>query len=387
MSELIMVRYGEIALKGKNRHFFENVLINNMRIALKEIEAKKIYKTQGRIFVEVADKYESEKAMKLLQKVFGIVSISPVERTPLDLQRMKEKVLAYFRAFYRPGISFKIESRRANKAFPTRSPEINREVGGYILQNIADAKVDVHNPEVKINIEVREDEAYIYSAAFPGSGGLPVSVTGEAILLLSGGIDSPVAAWMGMKRGLKVEALHFYSFPFTSERAKQKVIDLCHVLKNYNHGLKLHIAPFTEIQKQIYQNCPPALGITIMRRMMFRIAQALAKKQKALCILTGESLGQVASQTLESMHVINAITNLPVIRPLVGLDKSEITAISKKIGTYEISIRPYEDCCTIFVPKHPETKPTIEQAEKAEENLDIQTLVDASISGMETLKF
>lgn len=386
MSDLILIRYGEIGLKGKNRHFFESVLLSNIHHVLQGLPVQKTYKTRGRVFVETEQNKQAE-ILKKLQNVFGIVSISPVERAPLELEKIKERALIYCSKIFSPNTTFKIETRRSNKSFQYLSPEISSEIGAHILQNIAGAKVDIHNPQVKLSIEVREKEAYLFSDKMAGPGGLPVSVTGKAILLLSGGIDSPVAGWMGMKRGLKIEPLHFYSFPFTGERSKQKVIDICHTLKHFNSGLKLHIAPFTEIQKAIHQKCSPKLSITIMRRMMVRVAESLAKKQKALCLLTGENLGQVASQTLENIFVINAATNYPILRPLIGLDKYEIVLRAKQINTYPISILPYEDCCTVFVPKHPETRPTMQQVEEAEKSLDIEALATSCVSNIETTTY
>ncbi|QGP92173.1 putative tRNA sulfurtransferase [Neomoorella glycerini] len=377
----LLVRYGEISLKGNNRPYFEDKLLANMRRALDDLPPRGMHKTFGRVFVDLHDDLEA--VSRRLQRVFGIVSMSPVVTAPLELEAIKKAALAVL--MDSPGTTFKVQAQRPNKRFPLTSPEVNQQLGAYLLTHSQDQRVDVHHPERVIYVEIRDEGAYIYSRIIPGPGGLPVGVTGRGLLLISGGIDSPVAGYMGLKRGLELTALHFYSFPFTSERSKEKVIDLCRVLAGYSGPFRLVIAPFTGIQKAIRQHCPEEFYVTIMRRMMFRIARAVAAKEDALAILTGESLGQVASQTLQSMAVINKVVDLPVLRPLVAWDKSEIIEVARRIGTYDISIRPYEDCCTLFVPKHPATKPPLARVEAAEKNLAVAELVEECLESMESL--
>ncbi len=382
--KLLLIRIGEVALKGNNRRTFENALSRNMHRALHDlsVDIKKIY---GRFFVYLYDEEHFYTAIERLQKIFGIVSISPVENVPLDPAKIQEKAVKVLLQSISTPFSFKVEARRANKNFPLTSPEINQEIGGYILNQIPASKVDVHNPDLILYIEIREEEAYIFHHFYPGAKGLPVGVSGKALMLLSGGIDSPVAGWMGMKRGLEVEALHFHSFPFTSERSREKVIDIAQSLTGYHPKITLHIAGFTEIQKAIHTSCPQSMGITIMRRMMFRIADKLARKRECGALISGESLGQVASQTLESISVISAVTELPIFRPLIGLDKQEIINNAKQIGTYNISIRPYEDCCTVFLPRHPAIKPDLNYTEQIENNLDVSALIENCLNNIETI--
>ncbi len=384
MSELILVRYGELGLKGKNRSFFENQLQKNIRLALSTFEKHRVSRTWGRLFVEI-DSADRDSVISQLQNVFGIASVSPVVKTSLDMAEINAAALALMQSLHHSGETFKVESRRANKSFPLKSPEISREVSSYILQHLPDLPVDVHNPQRTLQVEIREHEAYIFTEAYPGAGGLPVGVTGKALLLLSGGIDSPAAGYLALKRGVKLEALHFHSFPFTSERSKEKVIDLCSVLARYGGDINLHIAHFTEIQKAIREHCPAEWGVIIMRRMMLRIAAAVAEIRGAGSLFTGENLGQVASQTMESIAVIEKVADLPIFRPLIGFDKKEIIVLAEKIDTYSISIRPYEDCCTIFVPKHPIIRPKLEQAEKIEKNFDFRPLLENCINNLETI--
>jgi len=368
MGELILVRYGEIGLKGKNRIFFEKVLMNNIRKSLSDLKGIEVLKEHGRLYVKHEDL--TGKVLERLQRVFGIVSVSPAKVAALEMEAIKESALAHIKdTGYKRGSTFKVETRRSNKSFPYISPEISRIVGAYILQNVEGLSVDVKNPQIVLKIEIRDKSAFIYCADYSAPGGLPVGVTGKGALLISGGIDSPVAGWLAMKRGMKLVGIHFHSFPFTSERSKQKVVDLCRILARYGGSIKLHVVHFTEIQKEIKKNCPEELYVTIMRRMMFRIAQKICAAEGCSAIFTGENLGQVASQTLESMAVIEKVVDLPVLRPLITMDKAEIISKAKEIGTYEISIQPYEDCCTLFVPKHPVTKPKLEAVEKAESKL------------------
>lgn len=380
----LLIRYGEISLKGKNRSKFEDILLSNIKHALKEQSYHNIHRAYGRIFIDCDDNWEAI-ALRL-KKVFGIVSISPVLQTELKMDAIKEAALKLMLQF--PNHSFKVNTRRPNKKFPLSSPEVCREIGGYLLQSISGLSVDVHNPQIQLDIEIRNEGVYLYNVTIPGLCGMPVGSSSKALLLLSGGIDSPVAGYLSLKRGVVLEGVHFYSYPFTNERSKQKVIDLARILANYtgNGKLNLWVVYFTEIQKVLHASKFPDLNITIMRRMMLRIACKLAERENALALVTGDSLGQVASQTMESIAVINAVTNMPIFRPLIGFDKQEIIDISKEIGTYSTSILPYDDCCTVFVPKHPATKPRIEQVEAAESQYDVEGLVDEAVAKTELVQ-
>lgn len=384
MHQLLLVRHGEIALKGKNRHFFTNMLTANIRQALRDIEGARVQQRHGRNFVRV-HVHDTAVCLEKLSKVFGIVSISPVAVAGWSLDAIQEVALSEFRRVARPLLRFKVETKRADKRFPLTSPEVSSHVGAYLLQNFPGLVVDVRQPEQLLEIEIREKEAYIFTEKISGPGGLPVGVTGKALLLVSGGIDSPVAGWMTMKRGVTLEALHFHSFPFTSERAKEKVIDLCRILADWGGPLRLHVAHFTRIQQELREKTPEKLTVTLMRRLMFRVAERLAKRRGALALVTGENLGQVASQTLESMNVIEQVTVRPVFRPLIGFDKEEIVTLARRLHTYPISIRPYEDCCTVFVPEYPETRPSLEAVIAAEALLDIEDLVSSCLDSVETV--
>ncbi len=383
MDNLLLIRYGEIALKGKNRPFFEKKLLNNIKAALQGLQPFQVNFRRGRYYVAIAEE-NIFPALRRLQKVCGIVSISPVSTAELALDDICRQAFNLLKASHQPGMTFKVNTRRANKSFPHTSPEVSRLVGAHILKKEPDLKVDVHNPATAINIEIREKNAYLYSQVFPGTGGLPVGVTGKGLLLLSGGIDSPVAGWMALKRGVEIEALHFHSPPFTGEGAINKVLDLCHLLATYGGKITLHLASFTEIQKEIMSKCPRPMLITLMRRVMFRIAERLALKRKIPVLFTGESLGQVSSQTLENLVAISEVTTLPILRPLIGLDKVEIVEISREINSYPISIRPFEDCCTLFIPRHPVTRPALDKLARAEEQIPLEELVDHCLEKLES---
>jgi len=381
---LLLIRYGEIALKGGNRPFFEKMLLRNIKEALRGLGANDVVFQRGRYFVKIAPQH-TYAAIQKLQKVFGIVSLSPVQAAPLELEAIKRQALQLLREQYRePGLTFKVASRRANKRFPCTSPELSSSVGAALLDGGLQVKVDLHNPDVVIHIEIREKDAYLFSRSLPGPGGLPVGVACRGLLLLSGGIDSPVAGWMALKRGMRIEALHFHSPPYTGEKATNKVLELCHILTAYCGEITLHLAPFTEIQEQIRRLCPEAFLITLMRRAMFRIAERLARRRGLGAIYTGESLGQVASQTMENLAAVNAVVSIPVLRPLIGFDKEEITVRARQIGTYGVSIRPFADCCTLFVPSHPVTKPDPAALEAAEEKLPLDALLNRSLDNLET---
>jgi len=385
MKTLFLIRYGEIGLKGKNRTFFEKTLTNNIKRALRDLAHCRIYRTHSRHFVEVTEG-DAEAVAKRLQEIFGIVSVSPVAVADLSLEAIQDVALKEFAKVARPGLRFKVNTKRANKQFPLPSMEVSAKVGAHLLKNFSGLKVDVHEPEAVLDVEIREENAFIYTERLEGPGGLPVGVAGKGLLLLSGGIDSPVAGFLTMKRGVTLEALHFHSPPFTSERAKEKVIDLCRQLARFGGKIRLHIAHFTEIQKELRLKTPERLSITLMRRMMFRIAERLAVRRGALALITGESLGQVASQTMESINVIERVTTIPVFRPLIGMDKQEIMDLSLRIDTYPISIRPYEDCCTIFLPESPATKPRLQDVEAAEAALEIETLIADCLAKIETME-
>ncbi|MGI6703500.1 MAG: tRNA uracil 4-sulfurtransferase ThiI [Clostridia bacterium] len=382
MEELILVRYGEVALKGGNRSFFINRLVRNISNALNGIEHR-IIKDRGRILVVLPEgSLKLAEAVNRLKKVFGIVSLSRVVKVEKDLHVIMQKALEMVEK--QQIDTFKVESRRADKAFPVKSPEICRQVGAYILENSENIRVDVHQPELLINIEIREG-AYIFAGQEKGSGGLPTGTGGRGLLLLSGGIDSPVAGWMVAKRGVELEAVHFHSFPFTSERAKQKVIDIAEVLAGYIGGIRLHMVSLTDIQGSINRHCPAEQSTILTRRFMMRIAERIAEETKALALVTGESLGQVASQTLESIYVTDTSVGLPVFRPLLGMDKVEIIDRAREIDTYELSIQPYEDCCTLFLPEHPETRPKLEKILQSESHLEVESLIRQAVETREIL--
>jgi thiamine biosynthesis protein ThiI len=382
---VILIRYGELSLKGRNQKLFEDRLIRNIREKLKDYESVRVTREHGRLFVELGD-YPAEPIMELLKDVFGIVSFSPAIRINSQIEEIEQTAANVFSSY--PGVStFKVESRRADKRFPIRTGEINPRIGSYILDHFPHAKVDVHHPELEIKVEVRIKGTYIYGKETAGVGGLPVGTSGKVLLMLSGGIDSPVAGYLALKRGVELHAIHFHSHPFTSERAKQKVLDLSKILTRFGGKIRLYVVPFTHVQTEIRKHCYENYSITIMRRMMLRIAEKVAEQYDLKALFTGESLGQVASQTLESLQTINNVTTMPILRPLISMDKTEIMQIAKKIGTYETSILPYEDCCTVFVPEQPKTKPTIKVCEREEQKMEVEALVSEAVEGVEIVDF
>lgn len=388
MEKIILVRYGEIILKGLNRPVFEEKLVGNIKKALYGLGKIEVIRSQGRIYVEPrVDGYEFELAMEKVRNVFGVVSVSPVWKIPTDFEVMKESSLQFVRQLLEKKQvgTFKVETKRGNKKFQMKSPEISGELGGYILENIPELKVDVNNPDFILFVEVRES-TYIYSEIIPAHGGLPLGTNGKAVLLLSGGIDSPVAGWMMAKRGVEIEAVHFYSYPYTSERSKEKVLELARILATYCYQLNLHIVPFTEIQLEINEKCPHDQMTIIMRRIMMKISERIARSRGALSLITGESMGQVASQTMQSLAVTNAVVSMPVFRPLIGMDKNEVIEIARKIGTFETSILPYEDCCTVFVAKHPKTRPQLEKIIESECKLNVEELIEKAIKDTEVIR-
>lgn len=380
MEKIILIKYGELTTKKNNRNLFINLLYENIKNKLKNYDVK-IVKNRVRMFIETNDNIDE--IVNILSNIFGIHSIVVAYKVDNNIDSIKTNVLDIVKNIEFK--TFKVETKRSDKRFPIPSMEFNNVIGGLILKNISNVKVDVHNPEYELKIEIREDYAYIYTKELKGAGGYPVGVAGKGLLMLSGGIDSPVAGYLAMKRGIKIECIYFESPPHTSIQAKNKVKKLVEKLSKYNSNIVLNIINFTEIQEAIYKYCPKEYMITIMRRMMYRISEQVARKRKALVIINGESVGQVASQTLNSMNVINNVTNYPVIRPVSCLDKLEIIDISKKIDTYETSILPYEDCCTIFLPKHPVINPILEKALDYENNFDYEMLINNAVNNVETI--
>ncbi len=380
----ILIRYGEMTTKGKNRNIFVRRLKNNIARKLQAFERIQIEYMRDRMYI-LLNGEPHEPIIEKLKTVFGIHSFSLAMKCENDLDAIKGTALAAVRQLPYKGKTFKVSARRVDKQFPYRSDELNYEVGAHILRQTDGLRVNVREPDIDVRIEVRQDGTYVTCRDIFGAGGLPVGTSGKAMLMLSGGIDSPVAGYLAMKRGLEIEAVHFFSPPFTSERAKQKVIDLVRKLTTYGGRIKLHIVPFTEVQQAIYQGVPNEYSLISTRRAMLRITDALRRRQRALAIVTGESLGQVASQTLESMYVINEVTNTPILRPLVSMDKLEIIELAKQIGTHDISILPYEDCCTIFTPRAPKTKPKKEKVFHYESQLDLAPLLEKAVNDTETL--
>ena len=367
-----LIKYAEIAIKGNNRKYFEDALVKQIRWHLKKVEGEfRVAKTQGRIYVEASGEYDTDEVIEELKRVFGILWICPVVRVEdRGFRALSADVIRYMdETCPDKKISFKVESRRTRKDFELNSQEMNVELGHDILEAFPEMRVDVHHPDVMLRVEVRDDYINIYSKEIRGQGGMPLGTAGKAMLLLSGGIDSPVAGYMISRRGVFIDAVYFHAPPYTSDRAKQKVVDLACILSRYTGPIRLHVINFTDIQLAIYEKCPHDELTIIMRRYMMKIAEHFALENECECLVTGESLGQVASQTMQSLNCTNRVCTLPVYRPLIGFDKNDIVAISEKIGTYETSILPYEDCCTIFVAKHPVTKPRLSAIEKSEENL------------------
>lgn len=378
-----LIKYGEIGVKGKNRYLFEEALCQQIKYALKRCDGEfRLSRTPGRVFVDALSDFDYDEVIENLQAVFGITGICPVVRLEDEgFEKLAGEVVRYMDTVYPDKhITFKVAARRSRKNYPKNSMELNEDLGEVLLDHFPELKVDVHTPQVTLTVEIRE-KIYLYSEIIPGPGGMPVGTAGKAMVLLSGGIDSPVAAYMIAKRGVKVDAVYFHAPPYTSERAKQKVVDLAKKVAKYTGPIYLHVINFTDVQMHIYENCPHEELTIIMRRYMMRIAEHIAKETDCLGLVTGESIGQVASQTMQSLAATNEVCELPVYRPLIAFDKLDIIDISEKIGTYETSILPYEDCCTIFVAKHPVTKPNLKIIKRHEENLaeKIDELVDTAL--------
>ncbi|MDE7333280.1 MAG: tRNA 4-thiouridine(8) synthase ThiI [Lachnospiraceae bacterium] len=384
MFTAFLIKYAEIGVKGKNKYLFEEALAQQVKYALKRCEGEfKVTRTDGRIYIHALSDFDYDETVENLKTVFGISGICPVIHVEDEgFEKLARTVTAYVDEVYEDkNITFKVHTRRARKNYPKNSMELNMELGGAVLEAFPEMKVDVHHPDVMIHVEIRE-KIYIYSIEIPGPGGMPVGSNGKAMLLLSGGIDSPVAGYMIAKRGVKIDAVYFHAPPYTSDRAKQKVVDLARLVSRYAGPVYLHVINFTDIQLYIYEKCPHEELTIIMRRYMMKIAEKIAEKNGCLGLITGESIGQVASQTVQSLAVTNEVCTLPVFRPLIGFDKMEIVEVSEKIGTYETSIQPFEDCCTIFVAKHPVTKPNLNVIKRHEQNLGekidelVQTALD-----------
>ncbi|WP_423799314.1 tRNA uracil 4-sulfurtransferase ThiI [Neobacillus sp. SAB-20_R2A] len=381
----ILIRYGEISTKGRNRNKFVDKLRKSVRIALTPFPNIKMEASRDRMYVLLNGENGIE-IIKKLKNIFGIQSFSPAIKVEREMESIKEVSLTLVKSLYKEGKTFKVTAKRSDKTFDLNTDEINNAIGGHLLTNIPGIKVDVRNPDINLRVEVRKEAVYLSCETIKGAGGLPSESSGKAMLMLSGGIDSPVAGYMAMKRGLEIEAVHFFSPPFTSERAKEKVIDLSKKLAEMAGGsLKLHIVPFTDVQQAIREQVPENYTMTSTRRMMLRITDEIRIKQEGLAIVTGESLGQVASQTLESMYAINEVTNTPILRPLISMDKTDIIKIASEIDTLEISNRPYEDCCTIFVPASPKTKPKREKVNQYESYFDFDPLIQEAVQEVETL--
>ena len=388
MNDIILLKLGEIVLKGLNRKSFEQKLMANVRRRLAAIGKFRVYCLQSTVYVEAAeDGADMDAAFEALQKVFGIVKLSRAAACEKDKDAIAKLAIDYLREDMLRAKSFKVESKRSDKSFPMTSVELSQYVGGELNEAYPEVEVDVHEPELVVHIEVRDLAAYVHATPVPGAGGMPVGSNGVAVTLLSGGIDSPVSTYMIAKRGVRLIPLHFFSFPYTSEQAKEKVIELGNMLTEYCGRMTLEIAPFTHIQEEIRDKCPEEYFTLIMRRFMMRIAQEVADRNGAKALVTGENLGQVASQTMEALGCTEAVTRLPVLRPLIGFDKEEIVRLSRKIGTFELSTLPYEDCCTVFTPRHPRTRPRIDAVEEAEAVLDIEGLVAEAMAGIERVRF
>lgn len=389
---ILIVRCGEVALKGMNKPYFERMLLERIRKLLKKFDGVRAYRHEGLIYVR-ADKDMNpgaegrDRIIREVGKVFGVASISPAKECLSTMESIGETAVEYMmEAIEERGVkTFKVEAKRADKNFPVKSPDIARQIGAAVLKGCKVLKVDVHNPDVRLFVDVRHDMSYIYQDKIPGFGGLPLGTNGKGMTLLSGGIDSPVATWMMAKRGMLIEAVHFHSFPYTSQRAREKVEELASLVATYCGRFKMHVINILPIQEQIVEKCPEEETTILVRRFMMRIAQELARETECNMLITGENLGQVASQTAEALTVTDASVSMPVMRPLIGMDKVDIMDLAREIGTYEKSIEPYEDCCTVFLPKHPTTKPKLERILESESRLDCDRLIREAVESRETV--
>ena len=385
MNDIILLKLGEIVLKGLNRKSFEQKLMGNIRRRLAPLGNFRVYCLQSTVYVEGEEGADMDAAFEAMKQVFGVISLSRAAPCEKNKEAIAALAIEYLRDEMESARSFKVESKRSDKAFPMTSIELSQYVGGELADAYPDTAVDVHDPELTVHIEVRDLAAYVHAAPVPGAGGMPVGSNGVAVTLLSGGIDSPVSTYMIAKRGVRLIPVHFFSFPYTSQQAKDKVVELGRQLTAYCGRMTMEVVPFTHIQEEIRDKCPEEYFTLIMRRFMMRIAQHIAEANGAKAIVTGENLGQVASQTMEAMASTQAVTHLPVLQPLIGMDKEEIVTIARKIGTFDTSILPYEDCCTVFTPRHPRTRPQVSEVEAAESALDIDALVQEAIQGIERI--
>ena len=387
MHEMILCKLGEVVLKGLNRRSFEDKLMSNVNRRVSKCGNFRVYSKQSTIYVEPKDdECDIEAAFESCKKVFGIIAVSKALPCEKDIQKIIAAAKEYLACDMRAAKSFKVESKRADKTFPLTSIQISQQVGGALHQAFPTCEVNVHDPELVVHIEIRDDAAYVHGPAEEGAGGLPIGMGGVAVSLLSGGIDSPVASWMIAKRGVALEMVHFFSYPYTSPEAKEKVLELARLLTPWCGRLTVHVVPFTAIQEELRRSCPQELFTLIMRRFMMRISQAVADRCGAKALVTGECLGQVASQTMEAMAVTGAVTRLPILRPVVGMDKEDIVRVAREIGTFDTSILPYEDCCTVFTPRHPRLRPTLEEVEAAETSLDVEAMVRSAVEGIERVQ-
>ena len=387
MEDILLLKLGEIVLKGQNRRQFEMKLMANVSRRLKAFGACRVYCIQSTVYVEPeSPDFDMDGAVEAARCIFGIASLSRAAACEKDKDAITERAKEYLADALRSARSFKVESRRSDKRFPMTSIQLSQYVGGLLSEAFPDTAVDVHDPELTAFVEVRDLAAYVHGPAIPGAGGMPVGSNGRAVSLLSGGIDSPVSTYMIAKRGISIYPLHFFSFPYTSEMAKQKVVELASILTRYCGRMNVIVVPFTRIQEEIREKCPEEYFTLIMRRFMMRIAERVAEMHNARALVTGENLGQVASQTMEAMAVTQSVVRLPVLQPLIGMDKEEIVTLARRIGTFETSILPYEDCCTVFTPRHPKTKPSVDEVEKAESVLNIDSLVEEAVAGIERIR-
>ena len=387
--KILIVRCGEVALKGMNKPYFERMLAERIHKRLKAAGYGKasVKRHEGLIFVRFDREWDTVQLAGEISKVFGVASISPAVESESNMEAIGVEAVSFMEKLCEERCvrTFKVEAKRADKQFPIKSPDIARQIGGYVLKGLKVLKVDVHNPDVRLFVDVRHDKSYIYADKIAGFGGLPLGTNGKGLVLLSGGIDSPVAAWMMAKRGMMIEAVHFHSYPYTSPRAQEKVEDLAKIVASYCGSFKMHVINILPIQEQIVKNCPEAETTIHVRRFMMRIAEKIAERNSAMMLITGENLGQVASQTAEALVVTDNCVNMPVMRPLIAMDKIDIIAKAQEIGTFETSIEPYEDCCTVFLPKHPTTKPQLDKIEISDSKLDIDALVESAIAEEEII--
>lgn len=388
MKEIVLAKYGEMALKGLNKRTFEDILIKNIKRRLKSLGSFELTSAQSTIYITpLSENVDLADVVERIGKIFGIAALCRACVCEKDFGDITEKSISYLSEILSAAKTFKVNAKRSDKAFPMKSPEICAELGGILLEKFPNLTVDVKNPEVTVTVEVRDTNAYVHAENIKGAGGLPVGSSGKALLLLSGGIDSPVAGYMMAKRGIHIAAVHYVSPPYTSDRAQLKVEQLCQKLTDYCGGIAFFCVPFTEIQEAIKDNCPEEFFTIIMRRLMMEIAQKIAEKDNCLALVTGESVGQVASQTMAAMTCTDAVCKIPVLRPCVGMDKTEIIEIARKIDTFDISIEPYEDCCTVFTPRHPKVRPKLEDIEKAQASFDFEPLIQKAVENTEMKVF